>query len=96
MKAKALLIANRYKLDFVTDFLCKYEIMDDEEFRLAMEDGTTPEMLDELVRQKREKSRAENEARRASEEEAKRREEEERRKRDEELSHLDNPFGDVK
>ena len=96
MKAKALLIANRYKLDFVTDFLCKYEIMDDEEFRLAMGDGTTPEMLDELVRQKREKSRAENEARRASEEEAKRREEEERRKRDEELSHLDNPFGDVK
>lgn len=96
MKAKALLIANRGKLDFVTDFLCKYEIMDDEEFRLAMEDGTTPEMLDELVRQKREKSRAENEARRASEEEAKRREEEERRKRDEELSHLDNPFGDVK
>lgn len=96
MKAKALLIANRYKLDFVTDFLCKYEIMDDEEFRLAMEDGTTPEMLDELVRQKREKSRAENEARRASEEEAKRREEEERRKRDEELSHLYNPFGDVK
>lgn len=96
MKAKALLIANRDKLDFVTDFLCKYEIMDDEEFRLAMEDGTTPEMLDELVRQKREKSRAENEARRASEEEAKRREEEERRKRDEELSHLDNPFGDVK
>lgn len=96
MKAKALLIANRYKLDFVTDFLCKYEIMDDEEFRLAMEDGTTPEMLDELVRQKREKSRAENKARRASEEEAKRREEEERRKRDEELSHLDNPFGDVK
>ena len=96
MKAKALLIANRYKLDFVTDFLCKYAIMDDEEFRLAMEDGTTPEMLDELVRQKREKSRAENEARRASEEEAKRREEEERRKRDEELSHLDNPFGDVK
>lgn len=96
MKAKALLIANRDKLDFVTDFLCKYEIMDDEEFRLAMGDGTTPEMLDELVRQKREKSRAENEARRASEEEAKRREEEERRKRDEELSHLDNPFGDVK
>lgn len=96
MKAKALLIANRAKLDFVTDFLCKYEIMDDEEFRLAMEDGTTPEMLDELVMRKREKSKAENEARRASEEEAKRREEEERRKRDEELSHLDNPFGDVK
>ena len=96
MKAKALLIANRAKLDFVTDFLCKYEIMDDEEFRLAMEDGTTPEMLDELVMRKREKSKAENEARRASEEEAERREEEERRKRDEELSHLDNPFGDVK
>ncbi|MGN1095995.1 MAG: ATP-dependent zinc metalloprotease FtsH, partial [Eubacteriales bacterium] len=70
MKAKALLIANREKLDFVTDFLCKYEIMDDEEFRLAMEDGTTMYMLDELVERKRQKSRDENEARERAEAEA--------------------------
>ena len=86
LKAKALLLANREKLDFITDFLCKYEVMDDAEFRLAMEDGTTMEMLDEAVARKREKSQAENEAHRLANEEAKRREEEERRKRDEELA----------
>jgi cell division protease FtsH len=85
LKAKELLIANREKLDFITDFLCKYEIMDDAEFRLAMEDGTTMEILDEAVARKREKSQAENEAQRIANEEAKRREEEERRKRAAEL-----------
>lgn len=85
-KAKALLMANRDKLDFITDFLCKYEIMDDEEFKLAMQDGTTMEMLDEMVERKRKNSQAENEAQRLANEEAKRREEEERRKRDEELA----------
>ena len=86
LKAKALLLANREKLDFITDFLCKYEVMDGAEFRLAMEDGTTMEMLDEAVARKREKSQAENEAQRLANEEAKRREEEERKKRDEELA----------
>jgi len=86
LKAKALLLANREKLDFITDFLCKYEIMDDAEFRLAMEDGTTMEMLDAAVEQKRKKSQAENEAQRLANEEAKRREEEERKKREEELA----------
>ena len=81
LKAKELLLANREKLDFITDFLCKYEIMDDAEFRLAMEDGTTMEMLDIEVEKKRKKSQAENEAQRLANEEAKRREEEERRKR---------------
>ena len=85
-KAKALLMANRDKLDFITDFLCKYEIMDDEEFKLAMQDGTTMEMLDEMVERKRKNSQAENEAQRLANEEAKRREEEERRKRDEEVA----------
>ena len=86
LKAKALLLANREKLDFITDFLCKYEIMDDAEFRLAMEDGTTMEMLDAAVEQKRKKSQAENEAQRLANEEAKRREEEERKKREKELA----------
>jgi len=60
--------------------------MDDAEFRLAMEDGTTMEMLDAAVEQKRKKSQAENEAQRLANEEAKRREEEERKKREEELA----------
>ena len=96
-KAKALITANREKLDFVTDFLCKYEIMDDAEFAKAMEDGTTMEELDFLVEQKRRKSHDENEAQRKANEEAKRREEEERRKRDEDLARRNNnnngPFG---
>ena len=86
LKAKELLLANREKLDFITDFLCKHEIMDDAEFRLAMEDGTTMEMLDAEVEKKRKKSQAENEAQRIANEEAKRREEEERQKREEELA----------
>jgi len=93
LKAKALLLANREKLDFITDFLCKYEIMDDAEFRLAMEDGTTMEMLDAAVEQKRKKSQAENEAQRLANEEAKRREEEERKKREEELARDRDDFG---
>ena len=85
-KAKAILNLKRDKLDFVTDFLCKYEIMDDEEFKLAMQDGTTMEMLDAMVEAKRQKSQDENDAQRIANEEALRREEEARRKRDEELA----------
>ena len=96
VKAKALLMANRDKLDFITDFLCKYEIMDDEEFTKAMQDGTTMEELDFIVELKRQKSHDENEAQRRANEEAARREEEERRKREEELARQNknnNPYG---
>ena len=93
--AKALLLANRDKLDFITDFLCKYEIMDDEEFAKAMQDGTTMEELDFIVDMKRRKSHDENEAQRKANEEAARREEEERKQRDAELAR-NNPYGDLK
>ena len=96
VKAKALLMANRDKLDFITDFLCKYEIMDDEEFTKAMQDGTTMEELDFIVELKRQKSHDENEAQRRANEEAARREEEERRKRDAEMANKNNPYGDLK
>ena len=95
-KAKALLIENREKLDFITDFLCKYEIMDEAEFAKAMEEGTVMEELDFMVENKRNKSFDENEAQRRANEEAKRREEEERRKRDAEMARRNdphNPFG---
>ena len=95
-KAKELLIANRDKLDFITDFLCKYEIMDDAEFVKAMEEGTTMEELDFIVEQKRRKSRDENETQHIANEEARLREEEERRKREEELEKMNRPFGDMK
>ena len=86
-------MANRDKLDFITDFLCKYEIMDDEEFTKAMQDGTTMEELDFIVELKRQKSHDENEAQRRANEEAARREEEERRKRDAEMANKNNPYG---
>ena len=89
-------MANRDKLDFITDFLCKYEIMDDEEFAKAMQDGTTMEELDFIVEQKRRKSHDENEAQRRANEEAARREEEERRKRDEIIETKNGPYGDLK
>ena len=92
--AKALLLANRDKLDFITDFLCKYEIMDDEEFTKAMQDGTTMAELDFMVELKRQKSHDENEAQRKANEEAARREEEERKQRDAEMArNKDNPYG---
>jgi cell division protease FtsH len=94
--AKALLMANRDKLDFITDFLCKYEIMDDEEFTKAMQDGTTMAELDFMVELKRKKSQDENEAQRKANEEAARREEEERKKRDAELARMNRPYGDLK
>jgi cell division protease FtsH len=94
-KAKDLLLANRDKLDFITDFLCKYEIMDDEEFTKAMQDGTTMEELDFIVDMKRRKSHDENEAQRKANEEAALREEEERKKRDAEMAR-NNPYGDLK
>ena len=91
--AKALLMANRDKLDFITDFLCKYEIMDDEEFTKAMQDGTTMAELDFMVELKRQKSHDENEAQRKANEEAARREEEERKKRDAEMARMNRPYG---
>ena len=94
--AKALLMANRDKLDFITDFLCKYEIMDDEEFTKAMQDGTTMAELDFMVELKRQKSHDENEAQRKANEEAARREEEERKKRDAEMARMNRPYGDLK
>jgi cell division protease FtsH len=94
--AKALLMANRDKLDFITDFLCKYEIMDDEEFTKAMQDGTTMAELDFMVELKRQKSQDENEAQRRANEEAARREEEERKKRDAEMARMNRPYGDLK
>ena len=94
--AKSLLLANRDKLDFITDFLCKYEIMDDEEFTKAMQDGTTMAELDFMVELKRKKSQDENEAQRKANEEAARREEEERKKRDAEMARMNRPYGDLK
>ena len=67
------------KLTFVAEFLVKYEEMDDQQFKMAMEkDDATFEEIDALVEEKRRISRLENEEKR-------RRDEEDRKKREEDL-----------
>ena len=72
--AKEILTQKREKLDFITEFLMRNEIMDDEQFALAMQDGVTMEEVESLMTEKK----------RRSEEENKRRTEELRRKKEEE------------
>ena len=80
----------REKLDFVTEFLLKYEIMDDEQFALAMTDGVTMEQVENLVTEKKKRSEEENKRRKEKLEEEKRKELEERRQLEEQLGLLDD------
>ena len=63
-EAKRLLTENIDKLHFVAKFLHKYEVMDSEQFRRAMEeDEVTFEELEEMVAERKRRSEAENAAR---------------------------------
>jgi len=78
--AAKILTDNMDKLHFVASYLIKNEIMEEEQFVRAMsEPGVTIEELEEMVAEKRRKSREENEAR------AKRLAEEERIREEERL-----------
>jgi cell division protease FtsH len=70
-RAREILRANREKMDFISEFLLKNEIMDGEQFAAAMEGNPTFEELEEMTEAKKRKSREENDARRAAEEAAK-------------------------
>ncbi len=59
-KAREILEANREKLDFIAEFLIKYEVMDDIQFKAAMDGNPTHEELDEMKSEKRKKSELEN------------------------------------
>ena len=59
-KAREILEANRAKLDFIAEFLMKYEIMDEGQFKAAMEGNPTIEELDAMKSEKRKKSELEN------------------------------------
>ncbi len=59
-EAERLLRENMDKLHFVADFLCKYEVMDDEQFRLVMDENATMEVLEELIAERKRKSEEEN------------------------------------
>ena len=69
----------RGKIDFVTEFLLKNEIMDDEQFAEAMKENATMEQVEALVTEKKRRSEEEN-RRKLEELEAKKREEEARRR----------------
>jgi cell division protease FtsH len=59
-KAEEILTANREKLEFIAEFLIKYEVMDEGQFIAAMEGDPTLEELDEIKSEKRKKSELEN------------------------------------
>ncbi|MCQ2770243.1 MAG: hypothetical protein MJ236_00380 [Clostridia bacterium] len=58
-RAIQILTENRDKLDFISEFLVKHEIMSDEEFKLAM-DGISMEELEEFTENVRKQSEEEN------------------------------------
>ena len=82
-KAKEILMEQRAKLDFLADFLVENEIMDDEQFKAAMEnEAPTLEEITAIGEAKRRRSEEENKLREAAEAEARRRDEEEARRRE--------------
>ena len=88
--AKRLLTENKEKIEFITEFLLRHEIMDDEQFELAMQDGTTMEDLENLMTEKRRRSEEENKRRNEQMMERKRQELEERRRLERELGISDD------
>lgn len=87
--ATELLTKYREKLDFITEFLLRNEIMDDEQFALAMEEGTTMEEVEALVTEKKKRSEEENKRRALEIEKAKKEAEEERKRLERELGLSD-------
>ena len=83
-KCTQILTEHKDKLEYVAQFLLKYETMDGEQFAAAMSADPMPtfEELEAINAEKRRKSEEENERRRKLEEEAKKRDEEEAKKRD--------------
>lgn len=80
----------REKLDFITEFLLKHEIMDDEQFALAMKEGVTMEEVEALVTEKKRRSEEENRKRAERLANEKRLAEEERHRLEKELGLLDD------
>ena len=91
-RAKTILTEKMDKLNFVSEFLLKNEIMDGEQFAAAMDGNPTFEELEEMTEAKKRRSREENEEKRRAEAiaERQRREEEEERMRQ---AQNQNPTG---
>ena len=78
-KSIEILTKYRHKIDFITEFLLEYEIMDEEQFYLAMKEETTMDDLRALVEEKKRKSEEENRRREEQLAEQKRLAEEQRK-----------------
>ncbi len=77
--AKRILTENMDKLNFVSEFLVKNELMDGDQFKAAMEDSTaTLESIEAIAIEKKEKRKSENEERARKNAEREKREKEER------------------
>ena len=87
--AVELLTKYREKLDFISEFLLRNEIMDDEQFALAMKEGVTMDEVEALVTEKKKRSQEENERRARQIEDEKKKAEEERRRLERELGLSD-------
>ena len=92
--AKELLTKYRDKLDFITEFLLRNEIMDDEQFEAAMKDGATLSEVEALMTEKKKRSIEENERRARQLEEQRRQAEDERRRLERELGLSDDEPND--
>ncbi len=63
-RAEKILRDNIDKMHFIADYLTKYEVMDDKQFKAAMEsDEPTEEMLNDIAQESRNQREKENEAR---------------------------------
>ena len=92
-EAQRILAEHKEKLDFIADFLLKYEIMDGEQFEAAMAGDPSFEELESMVVEKRRKSDEENrrvkeESDKRSKEESERREALRKKERDELLGKM--------
>ena len=88
--AKEVLSANIEKLKFVADFLVKHETMDDEQFKLAMQEGVTMEDVEGLMTEKKRRSQEENKKKADREAEKRRLAYEERKRLERELGLPDD------
>ena len=88
--ATSIITEKREKLDFITEFLLRNEVMDDEQFALAMQDGVTMEEVEALVTEKKRRSEEENKRRADKFAEQKRLAMEERKRLEKELGLSDD------
>ena len=93
-ECKKILSEHIDKLHLIAGYLLKYEFMDGDQFKAAMENDLTFDQISEIAKEKERKSQEENEAKRAADaEEQKKIEEELRREKEEREKMINAPAG---